>query len=275
MSFSRSLAQLFALGAVLFPRAAGAGSQYVQEPQLEACSQWNEAVHQLESGRLDGRAARERFQALWQTIKKDDLPSPKENHWQWMFPLPGYDADCYGESYDVDAYRFLDGPKARGYPALRLYIRDAGRTGLEDRTRKPQPVVSASDGAVVAAEKFWKEGDPCPWGDYVMVLDQQDKLFFLYGDLGHIRASPGQLVLKGEVIGWLGRTGKDVQDKRLGTQLRFEVHTFDDGLFYPVYPGRALRVAGHTEWPIPEGTVRPHYKPPKFTPMPETGTEGN
>jgi murein DD-endopeptidase MepM/ murein hydrolase activator NlpD len=128
-------------------------------------------------------------------------------------------------------------------------------------------VVSASDGVVVAAEKFWKQGDPCPWGDYVMVLDQQDRLFFLYGDLGSIRVSPGQLVLKGEVVGWLGRTGRDVQSERLGTQLRFEVHTFDDGLFYPVYPGRALRVAGHTEWPIPDGIVRPRFKPPKTPPV--------
>jgi murein DD-endopeptidase MepM/ murein hydrolase activator NlpD len=265
----RSLIPLTALCVCLAARAR-AGSQYVQDPQLEACGLWNEAVHQLEAGKLDGRAARERFKALWQTIKKDDLPSPKENHWQWMFPLPGYDAGSYGESYDAESYRFLDGPRAKGYPALRIYIRDSERSGVEDRTKKPQPVVSATDGVVVASEKFWKEGDPCPWGDYVMVLDQEDKLFFLYGNLGRLRVSPGQLVLKGEVIGWLGRTGKDVQARHLGTQLRFEAHSFDDGLFFPVYPGRALRVAGHTEWPIPEGTVRPHYKPPIFTPEPDS-----
>ena len=33
-------------------------------------------------------------------------------------------------------------------------------------------------GVVVAGEKFWKEGHPCPWGNYVMVFDQQLKLFF-------------------------------------------------------------------------------------------------
>ncbi|HTA16560.1 MAG TPA: M23 family metallopeptidase [bacterium] len=258
---------LFALSALGRGVPAYAGSQYVQEPQLDACGQWNDAVHALEQGRLDGRAARETFRGLWKTIIVDDLASPKENHWQWMFPLPGYDTGCFGESYDTDDYRFLDGPAARGYPGLRLYIRDAGRLGLEDRTGKAQPVVSASDGVVVAAEKFWKQGDPCPWGDYVMVLDQQDRLFFLYGDLGSIRVSPGQLVLKGEVVGWLGRTGKDVEAERLGTQLRFEVHTFDDGLFYPVYPGRALRVAGHTEWPIPDGIVRPRFKAPKTPPV--------
>src|SRR5665213_983028 len=176
--------------------AARAETQYVQEPQLGACGQWNDVVQPLQQGRLDGRAARERFKSLWRTVTVDDLPSPKENHWQWMFPLPGYDAACFGESYDVEDYRFLDGPGAKGYPGLRLYIRDPRRIGVEERTQKEQAVVSASDGVVVAAEKFWKPADPNPWGDYAFVLDQQDKLLFLYGDLGRLRVSPGQLILK-------------------------------------------------------------------------------
>ena len=257
---------LLALVLYLNPAPLAASTQYVQEPQLEACGLWNEATHALMDSRLTGKAARERFQALWKTIKVDDVPSPKVKHWQWMFPLPGYDAGVFGESYWADEYRFLDGPKAQGFPGLRLYIRDPSRSGLDERTKKPAPVVSATDGVVVAAEKFWKDGDPQPMGDYATVLDQQDKLFFTYGHLGRLRVSPGQLVVKGEVIGWLGRTGRYIQDRHLGTQLRFEVHTFDDGLFYPVYPGRALRVAGQVAWPVPEGEVRPRIKPPK-TPL--------
>lgn len=256
---------LLALGISLSSLVAPlrAGSRYVQEPQLEACRLWNETVHALQDGKVDGKAARERFKALWQTIKVDDLPSPKEKHWQWMFPLAGHDASSFGESYSPEGYRFLDGPRAQGYPGLRIYLRDRDRDGLDDRNKQPAPVVSATDGVVVAAEKFWKEGAVDPWGDYVLVLDQQDKMFFLYGDLAKIRASPGQLVVKGEVLGWLGRTGKDINAKHLGTHLRFQVHTFDDGLFYPVYPGRALRVASQVNWPIPEGEVRPRIKPPK------------
>lgn len=245
-----------------------AGSRYVQEPQLEACRLWNETVHALQEGKVDGKAARERFRLLWQTIKVDDLPSPKEKHWQWMFPLAGHDAGFFGESYNPEGYRFLDGPKAQGSPFLRIYLRDRDRDGRDDRNKQLAPIVSATDGVVVAAEKFWKEGELDPWGNYILVLDQQDKMFFLYGGLSKTRVSPGQLVEKGEVLGWLGRTGKDVAAKRLGTQLRFQVHTFDDGLFYPVYPGRALRVAGQVAWPIPEREVRPRIKPPK-TPIPE------
>ena len=244
-----------------------AATRFVQEPQAEDCRLWEEAEQGLMSGKLDGHLAQARFKALWTQIVIDDLPSPKEKHWQWMFPLAGHDASAYGDSYNADNYRYLDGPKAKGYPALRIYLRDVNRDGLDDRTKKPGPVVSASDGVVVSAWKFWKEGDANPYGNYVLVLDQQDKMLYYYANLGKIRVSVGQLVDKGEVVGWLGRTGKDIMAKRLGTQLRFEVHTFDGGLFYPVYPGRALRVAGQVVWPMKDGEVRPKLKPPKPTPV--------
>ena len=75
------------------------------------------------------------------------------------------------------------------------------------------------------------------------------------------------MVDKGEVLGWLGRTGKDLSTRRLGTQLRFEVHAFDGGLFFPIYPGRALRTAGQVVWPLKDGEVRARLKPPKTTPV--------
>lgn len=248
--------------------AAGlqAGSRFAQEPQLEACRVFNEALHALLEGRIDGRAARDSFKSLWNVLKVDDLPPPRAGRWQWTFPLPGHDAGAFGESYQPDGFRFLDGPAAQGHPYLRIYLRDKDRDGKDDRTQAAAPVVSATEGVVVSSEKFWKEGHPSPWGNHVVVLDQQLKLFFVYGNMGRLRVGPGQLVEKGEVLGWLGRSGRDIAAKRLGTQLRFQVHSFDDGLFYPVYPGRALRVAGQVQWPIPEREVRPKIKPPKDLP---------
>ena len=261
---TRLLALVFSL--IALPQSGHAATRFVQEPQTEACRLWDEAEHGLMNGTLDEKAAAKRFRELWPKVVVDDLPSPKEGHWQWMFPLPGYDATCYGESYNPDGYRYLDGPKAAGFPALRLYIRDLDRDGLDDRTKKPAPVVSAVDGVVVSTQKFWKEGDPGLYGNYVLLLSQQDKMLFYYGNLSKLRVSVGQLVDKGELLGWVGRTGCKIASRRLGTQLRFEVHTFDGGLFYPVYPGRALRVAAHAEWPMKDGEVHPRLKPPKVTP---------
>lgn len=261
----RPLALLLALA---LPLAATlpAASRYVQEPQLESCRLFHEALRGLMEGQLDGRAARERFRALWPALQVDDVPPPRVGRWQWMFPLPGHDAGAFGESWQPQGFRFLDGPRAQGLPGLRIYLRDRDRDGRDDRTGRPAPVVSAVAGVVVANERAWKEGHPNPWGNFVMVLGPQEKLFFLYAHLDRVRVSPGQRVEKGEVLGWLGRTGKDVAPKRLGTHLRFQVHGFDDGLFFPVYPARALRVAGQVDWPIPEREVRPKIRPPKDLP---------
>jgi murein DD-endopeptidase MepM/ murein hydrolase activator NlpD len=260
----RSLA--FAAFFVCLSPGLGAASRFVQEPQLESCRLFNEALRGLLEGRLDGRAARERFRGLWPALRVADAPAPRAGRWQWVFPLPGHDAHAFGESYQADGFRFLDGPKALGHPYLRIYLRDRDRDGKDDRTQAPAPVVSATQGVVVSSQKHWQDGDAEPWGNYVLVLDPEAQHFFLYANLERLRVSPGQRVEKGEVLGWLGRTGPGIKAKRLGTQLRFQVHSFDDGLFYPVYPGRALRVAAHVEWPIPEREVRPRPKPSKDLP---------
>jgi len=46
-----------ALAALAFASPLGAASQYVQEPQLEACRLWNEATHALISHCMAARAA--------------------------------------------------------------------------------------------------------------------------------------------------------------------------------------------------------------------------
>jgi len=110
-------------------------------PSMSRSPSWTHANSGTERGPRPGAGpprgppARARFKDLWKTITVDDLPSPKEYHWQWMFPCPAT-TRLLRESYDADDYRFLDGPAARGYPGLRLYIRDIGRLGLRTRTGK-------------------------------------------------------------------------------------------------------------------------------------------
>jgi murein DD-endopeptidase MepM/ murein hydrolase activator NlpD len=96
------------------------------------------------------------------------------------------------------------------------------------------------------------ESDPNPLGVYVVVLCQDEKRFFYYCNLSKLRVGLGEVVDKGEVLGWVGRTGHDTVSKNLGTHLRFQVFSFDDGLFYPVFPGRALKEAKQLPWPLPE-----------------------
>ena len=243
---------IFIFCCLLSPSLRGA-TRYAQEPQLQACLDWEKTEQALMDGAMSDKEARAKFIELWPLVAIDDMPSPKEGLWQWVFPLPGYgEGDYSAQSYVVNDFRFLDGPRQEGMPGFRIYARDLKRAGLDDRNRKPIPVVSATEGVVVSARKFWKEGDPNPFGVYVCVLSQDEKHFFYYMYMSKLRVSTGQLVAKGEVLGWLGRSGHEVASKRLGTQLRFQVHSFDAGLFYPVYPGRALRVAEALPWPLPD-----------------------
>lgn len=241
---------------LLLSAAAGATTRYVDEPQREGTRLWEELEQSVWDGKASPKEARARFKELWPQVSIDDKPSDPVNRWQWAFPLPGYDAEAYGLSYAPEGYRFYDGPQAKGYPALNIYIRDRQRRGLDDRDGKPVPVVACRDGVVVSARRYWEPSDANPLGVYVCVFDQEQKLFFYYCHLAKLRVSVGELVRKGQLLGTLGRTGKDLQLKRLGTHLRLQVHTFDDGLFYPLYPGRALRTAQHLEWPLKEPDFR-------------------
>ena len=248
-----------ALGLLLWlaAPAAQAATRYVQEPQLEGCRQWEQVEQALLDGKLEGKEARKSFKELWHQVTIDDLPSPKEGLWQWDFPVPGYGEDSFSaQIYSSDKFKFLDGPKFQGHPGVNIYIRDRERKGLDERNGKPAPVVSCTDGVVVSARKFWAETDPNPLGVYVVVLSQEEKRFFYYCNLSKLKVGLGQLVDKGQVLGWVGRTGHDTVKKNLGTHLRFHVLSFDDGLFYPVFPGRALKQAKQLAWPLPEADYR-------------------
>jgi murein DD-endopeptidase MepM/ murein hydrolase activator NlpD len=255
------IAKTCLIGLLLLAPAARSATRYVAEPQLEAVRQWSELESKVQHAKIDRKEAQAKFKALWPKVIKDEVRSERVGLWQWVFPLPGHgEEDFSGESYDVDGYRFYDGPSHSGHPGLKLFVRDRRRRGLDDRTGQPAPVVSATDGVVVGAQKFWEPQDNTPLGIYVCVLDLETKLFFYYACLSALKVSPGQLVSKGEVLGAAGRTGRDAMRYRLGTHLRFEVHSFDDALFYPVYPGRKLREAEHREFPL----KTPDYsRPPK------------
>jgi murein DD-endopeptidase MepM/ murein hydrolase activator NlpD len=246
-----------ALALLLLSTPASAATRYAQEPQKEACVQWEITEQALMEGSIDGKEARKRFRELWKKVTIDDLPPPKEGLWQWVFPVPGYGEESYStQIYSPDKYKFLDGPDFRGHPGVNIYIRDRGRKSLDDRSKKPAPVVSSTDGVVVSARKFPAEGEKNRLGIYVVVLSQVEKRFFYYCGLSKLRVSLGQMVDKGQVLGYVGRSDGDTIKKNLGSHLRFHVHSFDDGLFYPVFPGRALKIAKHLPWPLPEADYR-------------------
>jgi hypothetical protein len=72
-----------------------AATRYVQEPQLEACGNWETLEQQVWDGKIDRKEARKQFKDLWSQVTIDDLPPLKEGLWQWDFPVPGYSGDIF------------------------------------------------------------------------------------------------------------------------------------------------------------------------------------
>jgi murein DD-endopeptidase MepM/ murein hydrolase activator NlpD len=263
--------QILLASSLLLPTAAfRAASVYAQEPQMEACRAWNQWEHDVREGKAEAHAARAAFRKLWPLVRLNEVPPPAAGRWQWVFPLPGYGfKDVAKKSYRGKGYSYYDGPHRLGHPGLDILVHDKDHDCLDDRNRKPIPVVAAMDGLVVATQPTWSPQDGNPEGVYVCILDQEDGRFFVYARLGRLKVALGQVVAKGQVIGWVGRTGADVNHGPMRTHLHFQVHDFADGRFYTLNPLQGLRVSRSLAWPLQE----PDYsKPCKARPRPLTRT---
>jgi hypothetical protein len=252
MAFYRNALTLSCLGLLLSATGQGA-STYTDEPQMESVRLWEKTEHFLRDGEIDPKAARAIFKRLWPKVKVDEVPSPRLGRWQWVFPVAGGTKKSFkASSYRAGGYRYYDGPKRKGHPGVDIYVRDKDRDGKEDATKKNVAVLSAMDGLVVSTQSYWRPGDPNKDGVYLCVLDQEDGRLFVYSRLSRLKTGLGQIVSKGQIIGWVGRSGEDVHEKRVATHLHFEVHDYADANFYPINPARALGLAKFMPWPLKE-----------------------
>jgi len=85
-----------------------------------------------------------------------------------------------------------------------------------DIANSSAPVVVAAKGGMVV-QAGW--GNPQAYGIHV-IIDHQDGTKTLYGHLSSVAVSSGQAVLRGQVIGQMGSTGRST-----GTHLHFEIRT--------------------------------------------------
>ena len=80
---------------------------------------------------------------------------------------------------------------------------------------KAPPVVASRGGRVISAS--WNS--PRAYGIHI-IIDHGDGYKTLYAHLSSVAVSPGQVVLRGQVIGRMGSTGRST-----GTHLHFEIRT--------------------------------------------------
>jgi murein DD-endopeptidase MepM/ murein hydrolase activator NlpD len=100
-----------------------------------------------------------------------------------------------------------------GYRIDPVYKTGKFHAGLDFAAPQGSPVYATADGVV---ERAGNTGNG--FGNHV-VINHGFSYETLYGHLVRIKARPGQKVRRGEVIGWVGSTGKST-----GPHLHYEVH---------------------------------------------------
>jgi len=165
---------------------------------------------------------------------------------KWAFPLPGYGLKAIGgkngSGYISKGYDFFDGNKHGGHPAHDIFISDKNQDSKEDKTEKKVDVRSVLPGIVLASETEWAQDSNLRGGKYVMVFHAAENLISYYAHLDSVGVKTGQIVISGELIGQLGRTGLNAFKKRSPTHLHFMVLKFDaeKGLV-PINPYKFLK----------------------------------
>lgn len=95
--------------------------------------------------------------------------------------------------------------------------------GLDFAAPQGTPIYATADGKVTTAGNTGNG-----YGNYV-VIDHGYGYKTLYGHMVRVKARNGQEVKRGEVIGWVGSTGKST-----GPHLHYEVHKYDQKID-PIY----------------------------------------
>jgi len=154
---------------------------------------------------------------------------------EWYFPLAGYDQKAIGgingNGYLPKGYNYFDGNKHLGHPAHDIFIHDNNQDCLEDRSNKEVNVNSITSGVVVAIEKDWNPDSELRGGKYIYIYDPVAQLLYYYAHNNKIHVKVCETVHPGQIIGTVGRSGKNAFKKRSPTHLHLMVLQTDNGHF--------------------------------------------
>ncbi|HET6419171.1 MAG TPA: M23 family metallopeptidase [Geobacteraceae bacterium] len=206
------------------------------------CDDWNTLDKEIRDGKIDRKEAKRKIIELDKLLLEEY--TGKIGNSPFFFPIKGYGrksaGDTRGSSYKPAGYNFYDGNRHGGHPAHDLFIRDRGRTGLDDRTGKPAEIVAFADGVVVAVNPSWEYPNGIRGGIYIWIFNPESNRYYYYAHLAKILVAPGDIVKAGDTIALLGRTGKNAYPKRSPTHIHFMCLSFDGGAMKPVNTWREL-----------------------------------
>jgi peptidoglycan LD-endopeptidase LytH len=141
----------------------------------------------------------------------------------WKFPVKGYTykeiGGRNGNGYIPNKFDFYDTLKRKSHPAQDIFVFDKNQDNIDDRTGKRADIVSMSGGVVICVENSWEPTSLLRGGKYVWVYDVDSRGFFYYAHNDTVCVQPGDVLVPGQKLAELGRTGLNAYKKRSPTHL--------------------------------------------------------
>ncbi|MGI5862372.1 MAG: M23 family metallopeptidase [Myxococcales bacterium] len=164
---------------------------------------------------------------------------------RWVFPVARSEPSksiggTNGSGYQRARHLPCYATKYPGHPAHDLFVRDVHPTG-RDRDGKPFEALAVEDGLVLVARDGWQPGDEAKGGNYVLLYLPARRWIAYYAHLESVAVKAGDRVAAGQVLGIVGRTGKNAAPRRSPTHLHFGL--WDAEHFQPVNSYSLLSVA--------------------------------
>lgn len=205
--------------------------------QVNPAQEWQNLERQIRDGKIAkveaARAMAEANEKIRQYLKEQKFERTLCD--SWVFPLRGHNVPptIDKDRYAPKDYDFFDGNRHKGHPAYDIFIKDKDFDCIEDETCKfAETIVSISSGVVVSVNNGWKYPSDIRGGNYIYIYDDVSDRVFYYAHLNHIFVNLGQIVNAGDVLGTLGRTGKNAYPHRSPTHLHLMV--LDAGTMQPI-----------------------------------------
>ena len=205
--------------------------------QAGVCEEWNHLYQQIRDFELPPEQAKAAFAPLHQRLREAYGKAGIGGE-ERFYPVLGYDASwgVQGIAYRPRGYQFFSGNRQGIHPSLDLFILDKNQDNLDDRSQEPVSIIAFSAGVVVGMNTEWEFPSPQRGGKYVWIFDPSNDRYSYYAHLAQIDVHLGQVVLAGETLGRLGRTGLNAYKKRSPTHLHLTVLTYRQGEMVPYNP---------------------------------------
>ncbi len=193
-------------------------------------SRFERAVRDQMIGTEDARIL---FPSVYRNLKEFCRQYPFVRNASWRFPVQGrgiqdvgiggFRPDIRYGSSPIRGYDFYDGNRHGGHPGYDIFIRDRNQDSLDDQTHLPVPIVAPSDLLILSAETEWAPGSDIRGGRYIWALDPVRDQIIYFAHLNDVRVQAGVFCRAGDVIGTVGRTGKNASPVRSPTHLHLMV----------------------------------------------------